>query len=298
MTGSRVEEHAVSYTIEGKDGRSVARRRLLESNVLPVYHWVPPTGERNFGDELAPLVVQRLLESKGLGHITVVQADKGRTKLLAIGSIIHKAEDGDVIWGSGVNGKSWPRNLERGIRLDVRLVRGPLTRQALMRAGYECPEIYGDPGHLFPILFEKEIAEYVPSVESDARIVYVPNLNDDRFMDQDNYKALKHVQYVSPLRPPWEVARLIADAELVISSSLHGLIFADHYRVPAVPLLSMFEPIYKYIDYFEGTGRSGIRMAHSLEDALDCPEVPPAKVDCEAMVEAFPFDVVTESAAY
>lgn len=276
--------------VEGKD--KVSEGVLFNGRDLAVYHWAPPQGGySNFGDEIAPMVVRRLLERSGKGHVAVVPPERGRPKLLAIGSVLHKADHGDVIWGSGVNGKVWPRNIERDIRLDVRLVRGPLTRAALIRASFHCPEVYGDPGLLFPMLFESEINEYGKQ-STDARILYVPNLNDDRFVDQSEYKALKYLQYVSPSRSPYEVAALIAKADLVIASSLHAIVFADYYGVPVIPVSSMFEPLYKYVDYFESTGRGPVRFASSVEEALDGRELGPAQFDCDAIMAAFPFDVL------
>jgi len=285
----------MSSSVESAEDKvKVSRRELFNGCDLAVYHWSPPQKTYlNFGDEIAPMLVRRLLERSGKGDIAVVEPENGRAKLLAVGSVLHKAEHGDVIWGSGVNGKNWPRNIERDISLDIRLVRGPLTRTALARAGFDCPEIYGDPGLLFPMLFENEIKECTPEQQvGDARIVYIPNLNDDRFIDQSRYKGLKYVRYVSPSRSPHEVAGLIANAELVVSSSLHGLVFADYYGVPAIPLASMFEPLYKYIDYFEATGRPSVRLASSLEEALDGRELSPAEFSCQAIMAAFPLDLV------
>ena len=54
--------------------------------------------------------------------------DKDR-KLLALGSILTYARNNDVVWGSAVNGKWLDLKHYKFTTLDVRAVRGPLTRE-------------------------------------------------------------------------------------------------------------------------------------------------------------------------
>jgi pyruvyltransferase len=126
---------------------------------IPLYYWDARVGHdfTNFGDTLSEKIVERIV-----GHRIAttfnksLRADSKKIKLLAIGSIIHMAEDNDVIWGSGVNGKhpnKTDKNFYRFSQLDVRAVRGPLTRQFLMDMGIKCPAVYGDPALLLPKLF-------------------------------------------------------------------------------------------------------------------------------------------------
>ena len=66
----------------------------------------------------------------------------------------------------------------------------------------------------------------------------------------------------------WRI-RAILDSELVISTSLHGLVLADAYGIPARMLrITENEPLFKYQDYYEGTGRSTFAFATSVEEAL------------------------------
>ncbi len=75
-------------------------------------------------------------------------------KLIAIGSMLSFAKDDDVIWGSGINGKLLDTKHYKFSRLDIRAVRGPLTRNYL-RENFQvkAPEVYGDPGLLIPYYF-------------------------------------------------------------------------------------------------------------------------------------------------
>ncbi|RYG55247.1 MAG: hypothetical protein EON56_05935 [Alphaproteobacteria bacterium] len=93
-----------------------------------------------------------------------------------MGSVIQQARNGDVIWGSGVNGKSWPKNLDTHKKITVASVRGPMTKAVLDQARIMCPAVYGDPALLVPALFQREIAQEAACLSSDERggIVYIP----------------------------------------------------------------------------------------------------------------------------
>lgn len=96
----------------------------------------------NFGDELSAYIVSKALERQ------VIKADKNESgKLLSIGSILHHAKNNDVIWGSGINGKYINRKI-KAHPLTILSVRGPLTRDILLKNSFKVPEIYGDPGIL------------------------------------------------------------------------------------------------------------------------------------------------------
>ena len=88
----------------------------------------------NFGDLLGPLIVQRIRAAQGLGD----PVHDGAVRLLTVGSIMRMAQRGDVIWGTGVNGKSIGAEYS-GLHLDIRAVRGPLTRDVMERSGYRVP---------------------------------------------------------------------------------------------------------------------------------------------------------------
>ena len=88
----------------------------LKQNTL--VRWRKEPNIENFGDKLSDVVVQSMLHRSGYFLDDVVLQPK---RLLAIGSILHFAENRDVIWGSGVNGKV--NSNFQNVRLDVRAVR-------------------------------------------------------------------------------------------------------------------------------------------------------------------------------
>ncbi len=206
-----------------------------------------------------------------------------RQRLRRLGSSCIFARDGDIVWGSGVNGK-FP--VERHIfrHLDVRAFRGPLTRDFLLRRGIEAPEIFGDPALLVADLLA--IRFPAPAGHADP-VAFVPNLHDLPAM-----QAWENV--VSPLDPWWSVVRRISSARHVISSSLHGLVVADAFGVPCTYLrLSEEENLFKYEDYILGVGRSALRVTRSREEAVRASPLDPIRFDAARLKASFPFDLWT-----
>ena len=122
--------------------------------------------------------------------------------------------------------------------------------------------------------------------DREREILVIPNLNDLPFFDDDP-------RLVSPCSAVESVIGSIAQANLVISSSLHGIVIAESYGVPARRLVSAVEPDLKYHDYYRGTGRPHHRAAESIEEAIalggeDSPVWSPAP-----LLDAFPFDLWT-----
>src|SRR5690606_27315212 len=106
-------------------------------------------GALNFGDHLSYVIVTKILADNGF---LLEEETSKPSRLLALGSVLHFAQNGNTIWGTGFNGKV---GLEYHTyqTLDVRAVRGPLTRNFLKQRGIEAPAVYGDPALLLPHVF-------------------------------------------------------------------------------------------------------------------------------------------------
>ena len=141
---------------------------------IELIYWRSPLGV-NFGDYLSSVIVTKMAADRGF---FLDEARPKPARLLAMGSILHMARDGDVLWGSGVNGKiSAAGHSFR--QLDVRAVRGPLTRDYLVKRGIEVPAVYGDPGLLVADLLP---TRFPPAGNPDLPVVYVPYLHDRALM--------------------------------------------------------------------------------------------------------------------
>jgi pyruvyltransferase len=251
------------------------------SDGLPFYYWQPDVGE-NYGDVLSLKLVERIIQGKVPS--IVKNPFLYQRKMLAIGSILQFAGQNDLIWGSGINGKH-SRVVDYHFKLlDVRAVRGPLTRDFLLKKfGINCPEIYGDPALLMPFFFPELKRKKFPIY----KYLIIPHLSEEAMFPKDQFF---NVAYPSE---PWEVVtEKILSSEFVISSSLHGIVVAEAFGIPARMLkITDNEPLFKYLDYYFGTGRKSFEFATSIEEALKMGGEEPFKCDLEKLYNVFPFEL-------
>ena len=197
--------------------------------------------------------------------------------------------------------------------INIAAVRGPKTRQVLVDNGYpNCPEIYGDPGLLMKILYQPEIVGEFKSQGGSAGSVcllphYVHNQKYNIFYNQfrstsASNKLKNHLTENSlELRLldatwPWQqVVNSIYSCQVVISSSLHGLIISDAYNIPNVWLteysIRKEDNDWKFLDYFESQGREGKSLRKMEEFRIDGEYIYRGgnRVDLEVLRAAFPF---------
>jgi pyruvyltransferase len=246
---------------------------------LDLFYWKPRSGS-NFGDHLSSVIVTKMAADAGYFLDEELPAQR---RLLAIGSILHFARTGDTIWGSGVNGKM-PIEDHKFEQLDVRAVRGPLTRDFLQKRGIAVPEIYGDPALLVAELLGQR---FVKPSKPDRSVAFVPNLHDHAIMKDWG-------DVISPMQPWQRVLFEILRSGHIISSSLHGLVIADAFGIPCTYLrLSETENLFKYEDYAFGAGRSRLAVTHSREEALRASPLDPPKPRLAELRAAFPYDLWT-----
>lgn len=251
-----------------------------------LYFWRPASGT-NFGDELSWHIVLAMLRQQGLSADRLERCRRyrfPRRRVFAIGSILHQCRAGDIVWGSGINGKIGVQGYDFS-GVEFRSVRGPLSRLMVERHGGECPEVYGDPALLTPRLFP----ELAAATDRASRhpVTLIGNLNDEALGDMAQPSQANRV---SPTLDWRSVTTEILSSDFVVSSSLHGIILADAYGIPCRPLQSLFESPFKYEDYFLSTGRCGVQAARDLDQALELGPVPAAQFDGDALFNAFPGD--------
>jgi pyruvyltransferase len=234
------------------------RRPVFRGRVGKLVPMKRPVG--NFGDLLGPMIVERMRERLGL-DIAVGLPDH---RLLSVGSILQYAQNPP--WAT----------LDT---LDVRAVRGPLTRRRLREHGFSVPEVYGDPALLLPELFP-ELSDWSREPKRYA-LTIVPNLHD-----LVELSGRPHI--VSPRAPVWRVLERIARSELVVGSSLHGIIVAEALGVPARLVAPARENLFKYRDYFESTGRDVLPLAATVDAAINAGGAPGPIWDPAPLMDAFP----------
>lgn len=255
--------------------RPVLSGRL--GSILPIRRKV-----NNFGDLLGPEIVHKILSGREVSP----KLARHSKRLLAVGSILRMAKNGDTVWGAGANGKSLlaPYSFST---LDVRAVRGPLTAKFLREKGVSVPEVYGDPGLLVGQLWTRD---ELRQGMSRRRVTVIPNLNDMPRL------VSRGIEFVNPTAPLDEVVALIASSELVVGSSLHAIVVAESLGIPARLVRSEHEPSFKYDDYYLGSGRRSYEPAESVEEAIEAGGEPSLFWDSEPLLGAFPFDLWLASA--
>ncbi len=238
----------------------------------------------NFGDLLGPLLVERILSDS---RVTTPATPSSETPVLVtIGSVLHYAPEGAVIWGTGVNFKlasKLPRHFET---LDFRSVRGPYSARLITAEGGRVPAVFGDPALLLP--------RYMPELRRWGRtgaggVLVAPNLNDFEVMSQTASSAGHDV--LDPTAPLQSVLRSIAESGFVVGSSLHAIVIADALGIPARFVASAAEGVFKYRDYLAGTGRPLAKISADIDEALVLGGHAPPEVDLDAMLAAFPRDL-------
>jgi pyruvyltransferase len=172
--------------------------------------WMFGEKTRNFGDVLTP----DLFDYYKIPYVF----EKDSYDTICIGSIGNKARSGTLVLGAGV---AW-RSTKINPRSKWLFARGPLTRAAVLSSGGACPETYGDPALLLPRFCEESPKKH--------RLGIVPHYQEFRLVKRDHPE--EHV--INLNNPdPLETARQITQCKSVISSSLHGIICAHAYGIPA-----------------------------------------------------------------
>lgn len=235
---------------------------------------------QNFGDRLAPLIVSLMLQRAGLPSAALPER-----RLLAVGSILHFAESGDVVWGSGRNGRIAESDHVFS-DLDVRAVRGPRTREWLLDQGVHCPEVFGDPALLLPVL-RPDLVKLAQ--ERRHRVTFVSHIDDLP------HSVPRGVNVLSPRADVETILRSLVQSELVIATSLHPIIVAEAFGVPARSIVNQSEPEFKFADHFLSTGRPQYTRSPTISAAIELGGESPAMIDLEPLMAAFPIDIFTDA---
>jgi len=240
----------------------------------------------NLGDSLWFPIVNWMLGKWGLN----LDSPTGRTRFLfcvgsgLLGALQHNA----TVWGSGVlHEPIWPHPCffkYPFMKFDIRAVRGPMSREMMLRFGHRCPEVYGDPAVLMPLIYKPEL----PKVRD---LLVIPQFVTEKQFRQD------HPQYeiVSMNTNDYrQVIDQIVSSRLVVTSSLHGVILSDAYGVPSV-LFRGLDKIcdFKYLDYYCSTGRCDVHIADSFEEALTRSPLPLPDLSKmqKDLIDSFPIDL-------
>lgn len=171
----------------------------------------------NFGDMLVPYILNKITNKD---NYQFDFNENQKPKILSIGSIMRIANKNTIICGSGIRDLNQPLQYTNAL-----FVRGPHTRNALLKIGVYTPHVYGDMGLLMPDF-------YKPKFTKKYKIGIVPH-----YVDYPKAKQLygnNPLIHIIDVRNPniEHTINQIANCEKILSSSLHGLIICDAYNIP------------------------------------------------------------------
>lgn len=249
----------------------------------------------NFGDILSRYIVERLI-----GKEVHATDKRDAYKIVAIGSLISDktVRTGGVFWGTGVQGMSVSKNTKPEHPVSFRAVRGPVTRNHLVSAGFDCPPIYGDPALLLPRF-------YSPKVSKKYKLGYVPHLiHTNHLMCTEDVRKISLGLNHNSNEEIHRIIDEINECETIISSSLHGVIVANAYGIPAkymrvhgIPLAGI-ESL-KFSDYFQSVSMPdqepviltpGQTVTEEFSDLIS--KTVDLKIDLDLLLDSFPSDLV------
>lgn len=197
------------------------------------FWWWKGATPGNFGDVITPVV----LDYFGIPW----EYSKDDYKAISTGSIIRKTRAGTIVLGSGALGSTTSGHPEA----DYRFVRGPLTRQRILDNGGKCPEIYGDPAMLLPLIRDSATKKY------DYGLI-------PHWSQYERVRARYPKHYVVNMRTddPLRTLDEITQCRTIAASSLHGVIAGHAYGIPTA--LLEFDPLKgdgtKFLDHYLAAG--------------------------------------------
>lgn len=232
--------------LKGKKKNIIFRKFNSIKKPIKLFWWQEPhNGVFNFGDEITAELIKGIFGYKS--ELTSID----KCNMIGAGSILEIAiarnsENIIHVWGSGfIKSEVGIDNLNN---LEFHGVRGLKTSSRIKKKDIAI----GDPGLLANIIYPRSV------IKSDKIGVVVHYIDNDLKII-NKFKKDPRFVVIDPLNSPINVAKQISSCKLVLSSSLHGLIFSDSFNIPNFHIkLSnrLTGGIYKFMDYYSGTSRN------------------------------------------
>lgn len=261
------------------------------NNILYINSWVNFNNStntlipNNFGDDINFSFLKCLT-----GYTHKLNKNNLNTNFSVIGSILTNSliNNKTQVWGSGLIRKETIKIKPEKIYA----VRGPKTREILLKSNIECPEIYGDPALLLPYYYRP----YLPKKYKLGIIPHHSNINNkllDKFKDDKEIKIIDFTNYTD-----WKnVIKLINQCKFIVSESLHGLIISEAYRIPNIWIsFSNINQNFKYEDFFLSINKPAyssykVKETTTKEDLLSLYNNynPTFNIDLKKLINVCPF---------
>lgn len=211
-------------------------------------HWA--ASKPNFGDWLSPAICG-FLSGRKITHAKITRCD-----LAAIGSLLQRKKEGlwqrsIHIWGSGFIQHQNPR----ASRHYFHAVRGKLSASLVVGNAIT---VFGDPG----LLIDQLIPEHQSKPKKKYRVGVIPHYSERDDPALPTSEALPKSKIIDVFQDPLDVAKEITQCEIVLSSSLHGLVVADSLGIPN-QWLQLSDKVrglgWKFQDYYSAFGLENMK---------------------------------------
>lgn len=246
--------------------------------VLPYRMFCPV---RNLGDAINPYLIKKI--SGAEPYFTGAEKH-----LLGVGSIFFLINKSSFVWGSGLLKPD--HNLIEIPTSQFKAVRGELTRKYLLDHGHDVGHIpVGDPGYLMKKHYQQR------KLEKKFKACVIPHY---AFYDLDifnKFRGREDICYFNMMTNNVDSLDKMLQSEVVISQSLHGLIFAEAFGIPSVWISSRFDDAwkFKFLDWYSTTYEprtEPLPLDTSLDQLLANARMSHSSIDVEGLEQAFPKD--------
>lgn len=245
----------------------------------------------NWGDIVAKYIAEHYSKQEAK-WVSARESTGSFIRYGVTGSILETiSNDNTVVWGLGFisNGSVLKSNPK------ILAVRGPLTRDKLIAQGKSCPEVYGDPA----LLISKY---YKPDIKKKYKVGIIPHYVDfnnkwlDKFKDNPDIKIID-IQNRASKKESYKFIDEVLECDVILSSSLHGIIIGDSYGIPSYWLEFSDKVIgsgFKFRDYFMSVNRNErkpieIKENTRLKDILSNIEEYKIDIDLDLLESVCPF---------
>lgn len=183
--------------------------------------------------------------------------------IIPVGSILHFSSRNSVIWGSGLISQDRPQRVEFS---QILALRGTFTKGAIERQSGTCFDVpLGDPALLLPKYYQPK------APTRKFKIGIIPHYVDKDLPILEQIHGNPTIKVISVEQNHESFVDEVVSCEYILSSSLHGLIIADAYKIPNA-WISLSDKIlggeFKFRDYYSTTTEPN-EPCHYLESTSD-----------------------------
>ena len=235
----------------------------------------------NWGDDINPELYELITGKKPVKMHVLDETPEDH--IMMCGSILPFANENSIVWGTGFMHR---QSTIGGVPKEIHAVRGPLTAKRLDELGIGVKVPYGDPSMLLHRL------NYDTFISKKHKYGVVSHYIDKKRVEHWPEDILKIDIQNDELD---EFVFNVMGCEKIISSSLHGLIVADMYNIPALWVKlsdNLVGDDMKFHDYFASIGRKDVEYfdlrSGYHDEVLNAFKPYEVKINLDALYEACP----------